>query len=52
MLAHTKEVAAQRIGERYFGDDVAGDLRLRQLSAVGIERDVAEGVEAEFERGG
>ena len=51
MLAHAKEVDAQRIGELGFGDDVADDLRLREQPAIGIDGDVAEGVEAEFERG-
>ena len=49
VLADADEVDAELVGELGLGDDVAEDLGVRQRAAVGVEGDVAEGVEAEFD---
>jgi hypothetical protein len=47
MLAHTKSTPGESASSA-FGDDVPDNLRLRQQPAVGIDGDVAEGVEADL----
>ena len=50
VLADAEEVDAQLVGQHGLVDDVADDLRLRQRAPVGVAGDVAERIEAEFER--
>ena len=49
VLAQADEIDAEPVGELSFGDDVAEDLRVGQRTACGVEGDVAEGVEAQFD---
>ena len=49
VLAHAEEVDADLVGQLGLRDDVAEDLGVRLGAAVGVDGDVAEGVEAEFE---
>ena len=49
MLADAKDVEADLVGQHGLLDDVAEDLGLRVKGTVGRARDVAEGVDAEFE---
>ena len=51
-LAHAEDVHAYRVGPLGLGDDVAQDLGVRQRPAVGADGHVAEGLEAELDRGG
>ena len=49
VLADADEVDADLVGQLGFGDDVAEDLGVRPRAAVGVEGDVAEGVEAQLD---
>ena len=49
MLADAEDVQADLVGQHRLLDDVAEDVCLRVKGAVGRARDVAEGVDAEFE---
>ena len=51
VFADAEEVEAEAVGEHGLVDDVADHLRLAQAVAVGVDGDVAERVEAEFDRG-
>ena len=51
VLADAEEVHADPVGQLGFGDDVPEDARVRQESAFGVQGDVAEGVQAEFDVG-
>ena len=50
MLADADEIDADLVGEHGLLDEVADHLRVRQRLAVRTVGDVAEGVEAEFNR--
>lgn len=49
MLAHAERIDADAIGKHRFGDDVAECFCRSAGAAGGINRDVAEGVESEFD---
>ena len=49
MLADAEEMQADLIGQHGLGDDVAEDLRVRKRLTGVVERDVAEGIEPEFD---
>ena len=50
MLADPDEIDAEFVGENRLLQEIAQNLRLRKLGAIGVAGDVAECVEAEFER--
>ena len=50
MLADAEEIDADLVGQDRLVDDVADNLRGRERLAVGAGSNVAERVEAEFER--
>jgi hypothetical protein len=49
MLAHAEEVDPQAVSQLGLGDDVAEDLGVGFEAAVGVDGDVAEGVQAELD---
>ena len=51
VFADADEIGAGLVGEHGFVDDVANGLRVREQLAVRAARDVAEGVQAELDRG-
>jgi hypothetical protein len=50
VLADAEEVEPHLVGERAFVHDVTQHLRLSERTAGGIHRDVAKGIEAQFDR--
>ena len=51
VFADAEEVEAEVVGQHRLVDHVADHLCLAQAVAVGVDGDVTEGVEAEFDRG-
>jgi hypothetical protein len=49
VLTDTEEVEAEIVSQDGLADDVADDLRLRHGSPLGVDGDVAEGVQPELE---
>jgi hypothetical protein len=46
VLPDAEEVDAHPVGQLGFGDDVAEDARMGEEAAIGVDRDVTEGVQA------